>query len=141
MLRYFPQIWTSDNTDADERTIIQHGTSIVYPVSTISCHVSKYPSMKCARPISMKTRGDIAQMGPTGYELDTTVMSKEDYAEIKPQIEEYRRCEELVLSGDLYRIENPIKTNPTACGTNRSCRAFLLLGRCARFNPLRRRVG
>lgn len=33
MLAYFPQIWTSDDTDAEERTYIQYGTSIAYPLS------------------------------------------------------------------------------------------------------------
>jgi len=41
ILYYSPQVWTSDNTDAIARQRIQYGTSIAYPASTMSCHVSK----------------------------------------------------------------------------------------------------
>ena len=35
-LYYFPQIWTSDDTDGFERTKIQWGTSVCYPLSSMS---------------------------------------------------------------------------------------------------------
>ncbi len=48
-LYYSPQIWASDNTDAVERLKIQHGTSIVYPVSAIGAHVSDCPNHTVGR--------------------------------------------------------------------------------------------
>lgn len=107
MLSYFPQIWTSDDTDAEERTFIQYGTSVVYPLSTMSCHVSICPNHQTGRTTPFATRGGIAHLGATGYELDTTQMSEEDRAAVLAQTAEYRRCQELILAGDLYRIENP----------------------------------
>ena len=44
MLYYFPQIWTSDDTDGYERAKIQWGTSLCYPLSAMSCHVSACPN-------------------------------------------------------------------------------------------------
>ena len=55
----------------------------------------------------MKTRADIAHLGATGYELDTSSFTDEDRAEVRAQVEEYKAIEDLVLFGDLYRIENP----------------------------------
>jgi len=44
MLYYSPQIWASDDTDAVERIKIQYGTSLVYPLVSISAHVSAVPN-------------------------------------------------------------------------------------------------
>lgn len=112
MLYYFPQIWTSDNTDAEARTLIQYGTSMVYPLSAMSCHVSAVPNHTTyGRVTSLQTRGDIAQLGATGYELDTTSFRDEDRLAVSEQIREYHRCERLVLEGDLYRLANPFEGN------------------------------
>lgn len=72
MLYYSPQYWTSDDTDAMERIAIQMGTSIVYPASTMSCHVSASPNHQTGRHTSFETRGNIAMGGAFGYELDQT---------------------------------------------------------------------
>lgn len=44
ILYYMPQIWTSDNTDANQRTCIQEGSSFGYPLSTMTAHVSAVPN-------------------------------------------------------------------------------------------------
>lgn len=111
ILYYFPQIWTSDDTDANERTLIQYGTSIVYPLSAMSCHVSVTPNHQTHRMSSMKTRADIAHLGATGYELDATSLSNEEKSDMREQINEYKAMEDLVLTGDLYRLDSPFETN------------------------------
>lgn len=111
ILCYFPQIWTSDDTDANERTLIQYGTSLVYPLSSMSCHVSVVPNHQTHRITPLKTRADIAHLGATGYELDTSSFTDEQKSETKAEIEEYRKMESLVLEGDLYRTDDPFKTN------------------------------
>lgn len=111
MLYYFPQIWTSDDSDAHERTHIQYGTSIIYPMSAMSCHVSAVPNHQTGRSTDMKTRADIAHLGATGYELDTSSFTDDDRNVTRGQVEEYRKHEELILSGDLYRLENPFESN------------------------------
>ena len=111
ILYYFPQIWTSDDTDAEERTHIQYGTSLVYPLSAMSCHVSVVPNHQTHRVTPMATRADIAHLGATGYELDTSHFSEKDRAMVYRQVEEYHEMEELILNGDLYRTENPMESN------------------------------
>lgn len=111
MLYYFPQIWTSDNSDAYARTTIQYGTSMCYPVSAMSCHVSVCPNHQCGRVTPMQARGDIAHLGATGYELDTTKLSTEELSQIKEQVLQYKQMEDLVLYGDLYRLNNPLEEN------------------------------
>ena len=111
MLYYFPQIWTSDDSDAYMRTIIQYGTSVCYPLSSQSCHVSVCPNHQCGRNTPFSSRGDIASLGATGYELDTTKLSEEDLTAIKSQVDKYRLNERLILDGDLYRLNNPLEEN------------------------------
>jgi alpha-galactosidase len=107
MLSYFAQIWTSDDTDAEERTKIQYGTSLVYPLSAMSCHVSDCPNQQTGRTVPLATRAVIAHLGATGYELDASRFTDEDRAETARQIREYRACQRLILNGDLYRIDDP----------------------------------
>ena len=111
ILHYFPQIWTSDDSDAEERTKIQYGTSIVYPLSSMSCHVSEVPNHQTGRITSFETRAAIAHLGATGYELDASKFTDEDRARAKAEVEEYRSVSDLILSGDLYRIDDPFTSN------------------------------
>lgn len=104
MLRYCPQIWTSDNSDAYVRTFIQNGTSICYPLSSMDCHVSVCPNHQTGRVTPFKSRIAIASLGAMGYELDTTKLTEEQKALVKEGNGQYRNDEDLVLNGDLYRL-------------------------------------
>ena len=111
MLHYFPQIWTSDDTDAEERTFIQYGTSLVYPLSAMSCHVSVCPNHQTGRMTPFDTRAAIAHLGATGYELDAAKFTEAEKEAVRKQTAQYRADQNLVLSGDLYRTENPFEGN------------------------------
>ncbi len=107
MLYYFPQIWTSDNTDALERTKIQYGTSLAYPLIATSCHVTHSPNALTQRQISWETRFAIASLGAFGYELDVTKLTDEEKKIVREQIAEYKTVRSLVKNGDLFRIFSP----------------------------------
>ena len=111
MLYYFPQIWTSDDTDGYERTKIQWGTSLCYPLSSMSCHVSVCPNHQTGRTVPFETRGRIASLGAFGYELDATKMTEEEKEAVKAQIKNYKLIDGLILTGDLYRLSNPLENN------------------------------
>ncbi len=111
MLYYFPQIWTSDDTDAYERTKIQWGTSMCYPISAMSCHVSACPNHQTQRITPFATRGVIASLGATGYELDPTALTDEEKAAVRAQVSDYLDIEDIVLGGDLYRLCDPFTDN------------------------------
>lgn len=111
MLAYHPQIWTSDNTDAVQRLKIQYSTSMGYPLSTMSAHVTVSPNHQVGRVTSLKTRADVAYAGIFGYELDIAKVSQDDKEEIKEQIEFYNKIKNLVISGDLYRLQSPYNSN------------------------------
>lgn len=106
MLFYFPQIWTSDNTDAYCRTFIQHGTSICYPPSAMTAHLSVCPNHQTGRTTSFESRYNVARQCTFGYELDITQLSEEEKQQVKQQVQEYAQEERLVVEGDLYRLAN-----------------------------------
>ena len=110
-LHYVPQIWTSDNSDAVARLKIQYSTSIGYPLSSISAHVTASPNHQNGRITPLKTRADVAYAGIFGYELDITQMSNEDIEEIKKQISFYKSIRTLIRTADFYRLQSPYETN------------------------------
>ena len=111
MLYYSPQIWTSDDTDAIERLKIQHGTSICYPASAMGAHVSDCPNHTVGRTTPFSTRGNVAMVGTFGYELDVTRIPEADRNMIPSQVEEFKKYNPLVRTGDQYRIGNVFEDN------------------------------
>jgi len=107
ILYYFPQIWTSDQTDAPARAKIQYGTSFCYPLSAMSCHVTESPNRRAKHTTPFHSRAALAHLGATGYELDTTKMTDEELFEIPNQIAAYKADTDLVLDGDVYRLVSP----------------------------------
>ncbi len=104
MLYYSPQIWCSDDTDAIERLSIQEGTALLYPLSTMGAHVSDCPNHTVGRSTPFKTRGHVALAGTFGYELDITKIAREEYEMIPEQVAMYHKYNDLLRTGDYYRI-------------------------------------
>ena len=104
MLYYSPQIWCSDDTDAIERLTIQEGTALIYPLSAMGAHVSDCPNHAVGRVTPFETRGYVALAGTFGYELDVTRIPEEDRAMIPEQVAMYHKYNDLVRTGDYYRI-------------------------------------
>ncbi|GCF94858.1 alpha-galactosidase [Enterococcus florum] len=113
-LYYMPQSWTSDNTDAVERLKIQYGTSLGYPISAMTAHVSAVPNHQTGRVTSLKTRGEIAMSGVFGYELDLTLMEAAEKAIVKEQVAWYQEVRALIQFGNFLRLASPFEGNLTA---------------------------
>ena len=107
ILYYMPQIWTSDDTDAVERTAIQYGTSYIYPMSCQSAHVSVCPNHQTGRSVTLEARHIFALTGSFGYELAPQKIASEDRKYIKEFIKFYNENAELFRSGKYYRLTNP----------------------------------
>lgn len=115
MLYYSPQIWCSDDTDAIERLSIQQATSMVYPLCSMGAHVSDCPNHTVGRITPFKTRGQVALAGTFGYELDVTKIPQQDRDMIPEQVAMYHKYNDLVRSGDYYRIANYSENHQFDC--------------------------
>ncbi len=107
LMYYAPQAWTSDDTDAAERMLIQFGTSYGYPQSMMGAHVSAVPNDQSGRVTSLATRGNVAFFGAFGYELDITKLSQTELTQIKEQVAFYKTYRHLFQFGTFYRIDSP----------------------------------
>jgi len=114
MLYYHPQIWTSDDSDAIERLYIQHGTSLLYPASSMGAHVSAVPNHQVGRVTPIETRGNVAMAGQFGYELDLNGLPEEEFEAVKQQVKAYKKIRHIIQQGDLYRIASPYEDNHAA---------------------------
>ncbi|KAL6918679.1 hypothetical protein FSST1_002705 [Fusarium sambucinum] len=112
ILQYFPQVWTSDNMDAYDRVHIQFGTSLVYPPSSMGAHVCSSPNDITGRSIPMSFRAHVAMMGGSfGFELDPDHTPEEDKKQIPELIALAERINPIIISGDMWRLVLPEKSN------------------------------
>jgi alpha-galactosidase len=112
VLQYFPQIWTSDDTDALERITIQLGTSLAYPPSAMGAHLSAVPNQQTGRTLPVSFRGHVAMMGGSfGLELEPAEMPEEERAAIPELIALAEKVNPIVLTGDMYRLSLPEDSN------------------------------
>ena len=106
-MKYFNEVWTSDNTDAITRIRIQYGTSLIYPACVMASHVSEIPNHQTGNLTSLKFRFDVASAGRLGMELQPKVLSADEKVLASRCLESYKSYRDLVFQGDLYRLCSP----------------------------------
>ncbi|MBE6548803.1 MAG: alpha-galactosidase [Ruminococcaceae bacterium] len=108
MMKYSTQIWTSDNTNPQDRIKIQYGSSFGYPASVMSCHVANRNS-EISDPKLLEFGFRVALNGPLGYELNIINADASVKNTMKDQIKEYRKYEDLIMNGEFYRLKSPFE--------------------------------
>ncbi|KAI2463395.1 glycoside hydrolase family 36 protein [Annulohypoxylon bovei var. microspora] len=112
LLHYWPQSWTSDDTDGLERLFIQFGTSYPYPPSAMGCHVSAVPNGQTGRTTPLAFRAAVASMcGSFGLELDPSKLDQEELDAIPTLIATQQKINPIVINGDFYRLALPDQSN------------------------------
>ena len=105
-LKYFVEMWPSDNTDPVERLFIQWGYSQVFPAKVQCAHVTSWN-----KDASLKFRVNVAMMGKLGFDINLHEMSAHDLAYCKQSVTDFNRLKPLVLEGDQYRLVSPYEGN------------------------------
>ena len=113
MMHYMPQAWCSDNTDAGCRVLIEYGTSLVFPQSTVGAHVSHAPNWQTGRMSPLRTRVNVAMWGTFGYEMDLAELDDAQFAETQANIAYMKTHRDLLLYGQSIRLLSPYD-GPTA---------------------------
>lgn len=103
MLYYVAQNWTSDNTDALDRSVIQNGFSLLYPPVAMGAHVSIAPNHQTGRVTPLDTRYQIARLFNLGYEIDLTRCTEEERAAIQAQIATHKAERSWMQNAAFYR--------------------------------------
>ncbi|MCH5152786.1 MAG: alpha-galactosidase [Clostridiales bacterium] len=106
VLSYMPQIWCSDNTDSFDRVRIHEGTLTGYPQSCIGSHVSASPNHQTLRQSTVDNRFNTACIGAFGYELDMTILTKQDCDSIARQIAWYKKYRKTLQFGTYCQLRS-----------------------------------
>lgn len=105
-LRYFTEMWPSDNTDPVERLFIQWGYSQVFPTKVQCAHVTTWN-----KDASVKFRVNTAMMGKLGFDINMHDLTPDELAYCKRSIQEYNALRPVILDGDQYRLVSPHSGN------------------------------
>ncbi|MEV6752896.1 alpha-galactosidase [Streptomyces sp. NPDC051214] len=114
MLSRTDQAWTSDNTDAADRVLIQHGYGQIYPARTMSAWVTDVPNQLTARSVPLRFRFHVAMAGVLGLGGDLTRWTEDELVEGASLVAQYKRVRHLVQHGTLHRPRGPVDDGPTA---------------------------
>lgn len=108
-LRYFTEMWPSDNTDPVERLFIQWGYSQVFPTKVQCAHVTTWN-----RDASVKFRVNTAMMGKLGFDINLHDLTEQELAYCKQSVKDYNALKPVILDGDQYRLVSPHDGNHAA---------------------------
>jgi len=125
MLSFFPQTWVSDDTDSFERTKIQEGMVLGYPLSTMSNHVAAKTSGQMLRKTSFGTKFDVACMGVLGYELDINDINGLESDEIHKEIALYKENREVFQYGIYDQLESIYEGSFSSKEVHKGDKAFV----------------
>jgi alpha-galactosidase len=101
------QVWTSDNTDAQDRLFIQHGFSQLYPTRVMSCWVTDAPNPLTGSRIPLRYRCHVAMSGIMALGGDLTRWSEEEMDEAARAVARYKEIRRTVQHGTLHRLRAP----------------------------------
>jgi alpha-galactosidase len=102
-LRWFHEVWTSDDTDPVDRVRIQWGASHLLPASVLGAHVTRWGD----RPIAFGCA--VAMSARFGVDLDLTALTDDEAATVAEAVTAYHRIRDVVQHGDLHRLVSPVE--------------------------------
>ena len=105
-LKYFTEMWPSDNTDPVERLFIQWGYSQVFPAKVQCAHVTSWN-----KDAGIKFRVNVAMMGKLGFDINLHDISAGELAYCKQSVADFNRLKPAILDGDQYRLVSPYDGN------------------------------
>ena len=119
MIRFSPQVWSSDNTDPIERLTIQGNLSYLYPQSTFGAHVSAAPHGQTLRVTPLATRANVSYFGCLGYELDLKHLLPVEVKDVQAQTAFYKQYRHVFQYGTFRRTKTGWQVSDgkvTICG-------------------------
>lgn len=101
------EVWTSDNTDAYDRLLIQNGFTYAYTPGVMMAWVTDSPTWVNNRTLSLEYRFLSSMQGSLGVGANLNKWTPEDFATAKKMIAQYKDLRETIQHGSLYRIITP----------------------------------
>ena len=101
------EAWTSDNTDAYDRLLIQNGFTYAYTPGVMMAWVTDSPTWVNQRTLSLEYRFLSSMQGSLGIGANLNKWTPEDFATAKKMVAQYKSIRETVQRGSLYRLITP----------------------------------
>jgi alpha-galactosidase len=108
-LRWFHEVWLSDNTDALTRLRMQWEASRYLPPQAIAAHVTRWGDQDLAFACA------VAMSARFGFDLDPAALSPAELAVCRRAARWYRDVRDLVQLGEMFRLIAP-ETGRAALG-------------------------
>ncbi|HVX17711.1 MAG TPA: alpha-galactosidase [Acidimicrobiales bacterium] len=102
-MRWFHEVWLSDNTDPLDRVRMQWAASHFLPALAVGAHVTRWGG----RPVAFGCA--VAMSARFGFDLDTRALTPHEREVCRRAVGVYRRVRPLVQHGDLYRLVSPFE--------------------------------
>jgi alpha-galactosidase len=133
-LRWFHEVWLSDNTDPVDRVRMQWAASYFLPANVVAAHVTRWGN----RPIAFACA--VAMSARFGFDVDLVGLTDKERAICRRAVELYREIRPLVQLGDLWRLVAPEERAALAyvspSGDRAVVFAFQIDARRAELGPL-----
>ncbi len=100
-LRWFHEVWLSDNTDPVDRVRMQWAASHFLPANVVAAHVTRMGD----RPVAFGCA--VAMSARFGFDLDLTGLSDEERTICRRAVALYRDIRPLVQQGEVWRLIPP----------------------------------
>jgi len=100
-LRWFHEVWLSDNTDAATRLRMQWHASYFLPPQVMAAHVTRWGGQDLAFACA------VAMSARFGFDLDPATLSEADLATCRRAVAIYREVRDLVQLGEEFRLIAP----------------------------------
>ena len=100
-LRWFHEVWLSDNTDPVDRVKMQWAVSHFLPANVVAAHVT----LEGDRPVAFGCA--VAMSARFGFDLDFAGLTDDERIVCRRAVELYRDIRPLVQQGDLWRLVPP----------------------------------
>lgn len=101
------EVWTSDNTDAYDRLLLQDGFTYAYTPGIMMAWVTDSPTWVNHRTLSLDYRFLSSMQGSLGIGANLNHWTPEEFATAKKMVEAYKSIRETVQRGSLYRLMSP----------------------------------
>ena len=107
VMKVTDEVWTSDNTDAFDRLLIQDGFTYAYTPAVMMAWVTDSPTWVNKRELSLEYRFLSAMQGSLGVGANLNKWAPGDFATAKEMVAQYKTIRETVQRGALYRLITP----------------------------------
>ncbi len=107
VLQRTDRVWVSDCIDPLERQRMMRWTQQLIPPELMGCHIASATSHTTGRTHDLNFRAATAIFGHLGIEWDLRSAGPDDLSELSEWIAFYKANRDLLLNGDLVRLDFP----------------------------------